>query len=41
MPGLVPGIQPTDCSGAHFALDPGNECRDDMEPSAILRYVTS
>jgi hypothetical protein len=31
MPGLVPGIQPTACSGARFALGPGNKCRDDME----------
>jgi hypothetical protein len=29
MPGLVPGIQPTERSGARFALDPGNKCRDD------------
>src|SRR5262245_60116857 len=33
MPGLVPGIQPYTCSGARFAVDPGNKCRDDMEPS--------
>src|SRR5262245_65521095 len=33
MPGLVPGIQPTACSGTRAALDPGNKCRDDMEPS--------
>jgi hypothetical protein len=32
MPGLVAGIQPTACSGARFALDPGNKCRHDMEP---------
>jgi hypothetical protein len=31
MPGLVPGIQPTACSAARFALDPGNKCRDDTE----------
>jgi hypothetical protein len=29
MPGLVPGIQPAASAGAHFALDRGNECRDD------------
>jgi hypothetical protein len=29
MPGLVPGIQPNTCSGARFALDPGNKCRGD------------
>ena len=31
MPGLVPGIQLYTCSGARFAVDPGNKCRDDME----------
>jgi hypothetical protein len=30
MPGLVPGIYPSACSGARAALDPGNECRDDV-----------
>src|SRR4029453_11042775 len=31
IPGLVPGIQPSTCSGVCGALDPGNKCRDDGE----------
>src|SRR5581483_1664699 len=29
IPGLVPGIQPSSCSGARGQLDPGDERRDD------------
>src|SRR5262249_11599833 len=39
MPGLVPGIQLYTCSGARFAVDPGNKCRDDMEPSVRVALL--
>jgi D-alanine-D-alanine ligase len=29
MPGLVPGIQPSEGTGVGVALDPGNKCQDD------------
>ena len=31
IPGLVPGIHPSTCSGICGDLDPGNKCRDDAE----------
>jgi NADH-quinone oxidoreductase subunit C len=37
MPGLVPGIQPADRSGACVALDPGNKCRDDSQAVGLTR----
>ena len=34
IPGLVPGIHLTACSGVRGWLDPGNKCRDDNVENA-------